>query len=802
MAPDRMAQAPELETVGLFRDSADDFLGATDQRARTRTLEDTGGGFDHEMWRRIAGLGWLSIQVADSDGGLGLGLDEVCAVATEVGRHLLPEPFVDAGVYPLSVLIRSGTGAATGLRADLLSRIQSGACVAGVAWQEDAGELEARLPRTRAIAEKGEAVRLEGCKRFVRPGPGADGWIVPATLDGRFALVWLDATQPGVHVDPAFGIDGSATATLTLANATGQLLASGDVAISALRFGTEAARIGQAAELAGIARRALELTCDYLRTRTQFGKPIGSFQALQHRLVDGLIQVELAQACLREGLATIRAGGDADAFARVASRVKARCAYAATEMTRMAIQLHGAIGTTNEADIGLYFKRAMALAGRWGNADAHRRRHVRLAMADLSPGRPLPAPGSKTLPPAQTLRGPLESGQAACQLDFSADQDWERMSEGDFRHLVRAFFASHYPEHRRFMPYRQTWAESKPWYLTLARAGWIAPAWPKAHGGMGLPADKLIAWIEESEAWGVARPPDQGLVMVGPILMRFGTEVQRARFLPPILAGEHVWTQGYSEPGAGSDLASVRTEAVADGDHFVVNGQKTWTTWGADGTHMFMLVRTDKTVKKQAGISFLLVDLATPGITIRPIRNIAAEREFCEVFFDDVRVPKENLVGELNQGWTIAKALLGFERLFTGSPKHSQHTLHQVAKLARQRGLFDDPVFVARFGALQLDTLDLGAAYAGFAEIAKRGEPIPASISMLKIWSTETYERLALLLIEAAADYGAMRDHCRTEEIDLHVVAPLFNSLGAKIFAGSNEIQRNILAKAVLDLPN
>src|SRR5205823_383924 len=150
----------------------------------------------------------------------------------------------------------------------------------------------------------------------------------------------------------------------------------------------------------------------------------------------------------------------------------------------------------------------------------------------------------------------------------------DRMSEPDFRAMVRAFLAKHYPESRRHMPYRQTWAESKEWYLTLSRHGWLAPAWPKQHGGMGLPPDKLIAFIEENEQHGVARPPDQGLVMVGPILMRFGTDEQRARFLPKILAGEQVWTQGYSEPGAGSDLAAVRTEAVLEGDEFIVNGQK------------------------------------------------------------------------------------------------------------------------------------------------------------------------------------------------------------------------------------
>ena len=760
------------ESIDMFRDSARGFLGAADQRQRVRALEDAGGGFDRAAWRQIAELGWLSILVPEDDGGLGLGIAEVCAIATEVGRSLLPEPFLDAGVHPVALLARLPAG---GMRDELLGRIQSGDTVAGVAWQESAGELEADNGLA-SVAAQGDGFALSGQKRFVRPGSGADGWIVCASEGDERVLAWVEASAAGVRVADEFGVDGSVTATLGFDEAPARVIARGDEAQAALQAANELARIAQGAELAGIARRALEITREYMTTRVQFGKPIGSFQALQHRLVDGLIQVELADACLRDGLATVDDAG----LAGVASRVKARCAHAATEMTRMAIQLHGAIGTTNEYDIGLYFKRAMTLASRWGNAAAHRRRFAQLALHSA----------------------PREDGAVVREYtEFPNDLDWAGMPEPEFRRRVRALFATHYPPHRRFMPYRQTWAESREWYLTLSRLGWIAPAWPREHGGMGLPADKLIAYIEESEAWGVARPPDQGLVMVGPILMRFGTEEQRRRFLPKILAGEQVWTQGYSEPNAGSDLAAVRTEAVLDGDHFVVNGQKTWTTWGADGTHMFMLVRTDKTVKKQAGISFLLVDLKSPGVTVRPIRNIAAEQEFCEVFFDDVRVPRENLVGELNQGWTVAKALLGFERLFTGSPKHSQHTLHQVEKLARQRGLFDDAAFVARFAELQLDTADLGAAYSVYAELAKRGQPIPPGISMLKVWSTETYERLALLLIESAQDYGALRDHCKSDEIDMHVVAPLFNALGAKIFAGSNEIQRNILAKAVLELP-
>lgn len=761
------------DAMEMFRDSAQGFLSAVDQRQRTRVLELSGGGFDRNTWTQIAELGWFSILVSESDGGLGLGMAEVCAIATEVGRHLLPEPFLDAGVHPVALLARLAAG---GLRDELLTTIQSGETVVGVAWQERAGEIDAGDDLVTALPDAG-GVRLNGFKRFVRPGTGADGWIVSAKLGDQCALAWMPSSASGLQVGDEYGVDGSLTSTLHFQDVVASLLAQGAVVQSSLQVANDMSRIAQGAELAGIARRALELTCEYMTTRVQFGKPIGSFQALQHRLVDGLIQVELAEACLRDGLVSLTESN----LASVASRIKARCAHAAVEMTRMAIQLHGAIGTTNEYDIGLYFKRALTLASRWGNATAHRRRYAKLTLEEA---------------PQSTLSLTKE------YVAFQPDVDWDQMTELEFRQMVRALFAMHYPESRRHMPYRQTWAESKEWYLTLGRLGWIAPAWPKQYGGMGLPADKLIAYIEETEAWGVARCPDQGLVMVGPILMRFGTPEQRARFLPPILAGEHVWTQGYSEPNAGSDLAAVRTEAVVEGDHFVVNGQKTWTTWGADGTHMFMLVRTDKTVKKQAGISFLLVDLKTPGVTIRPIRNIAAESEFCEVFFDNVRVPRENLVGELNQGWTVAKALLGFERLFTGSPKHSQHTLHQVGKLARQLGLFDDPAFVVRFVELQLDTVDLGAAYADFADIAKRGESIPASISMLKIWSTETYERLALLLIESAQEYGGLRDHSKTDEIDMHVVAPLFNAIGAKIFAGSNEIQRNILAKTVLHLPS
>jgi alkylation response protein AidB-like acyl-CoA dehydrogenase len=525
-----------------------------------------------------------------------------------------------------------------------------------------------------------------------------------------------------------------------------------------------------------VARRALEITLEHLTTRVQFGKPIGSFQALQHRAVDASMQAELTSACIADALEALDRGHVP--IGAAASRIKARCADAAVSITRLSIQLHGAIGYTDEHDIGLYFKRALSLASWLGGVAAHRRRFF-----ELQP---------------EEAKQELEDGTFA---EFPRDADWEQMPEAEFRRMVRAFLARHYPGHLRHMPYRLHWGEIKAWYFTLSRQGWIAPAWPKAFGGMQLPPDKLIAFIEEHERFGAARPPDQGIIMLGPVLIRFGTKEQQERYLPKILSGEHVWGQGYSEPNAGSDLAALRCEAVLDGDEFVVNGQKTWTTLGQDANHMFMLVRTDKTVKKQAGISFLLVDLATPGITVRPIRNIAGDEEFCEVFFDNVRVPRGNLVGELNRGWDIAKALLGFERLFAGSPKHSRYTLKQLTTLATARGLFADPAFVARYAELQLDAADLSAMYAHFAAIVKRGEALPASVSFLKIWATETHERISMLLAEAAAEYGGGEGAAPFEGAEIHVLAPLMNALAGTIFSGTSEIQRGILAKQVLGLP-
>lgn len=386
---------------------------------------------------------------------------------------------------------------------------------------------------------------------------------------------------------------------------------------------------------------------------------------------------------------------------------------------------------------------------------------------------------------------------------MSAGQnDYNALTDEAFRAEVRAFFEASYPRHLRYVLRRVRMDEMRGWWRTLYDKGWIAPNWPRASGGMGLDASKMLIYLEEMERHGVARPPDQGITQVGPILMQYGTAAQQAFYLPRTLSGEIIWCQGYSEPNAGSDLASLQTSALADGEHFVVNGQKIWTTLAHDATHMYLLARTDRQAKKQAGISFFLVDLKTPGITIRPIRNIAGHEEFCEVFFDDARLPQDALVGELNQGWAIAKALLGFERLNIGSPRRPQYALRRLEMIARAKRLMDDPGFADRFIALKLDLEDLGALYGRFVEQVKRGEPLGQDVSMLKIWTMETWQRLTDLMVEAGAEDGVIAGVREIAGVEADILSTFYYARPGTIYGGSSEIQRNILAKYVLKLPS
>jgi alkylation response protein AidB-like acyl-CoA dehydrogenase len=381
--------------------------------------------------------------------------------------------------------------------------------------------------------------------------------------------------------------------------------------------------------------------------------------------------------------------------------------------------------------------------------------------------------------------------------------DWNDISDAEFRATFRAWVDANCPADLRYMrKQRPLFDEVAVWYHALAAKGWLAPTWPKEHGGMGLSPAKHMIYVEEWGRLGCPRIPDHGIGLVGPLLIQYGTQAQKAHYLPRILSGEHVWCQGYSEPNAGSDLASLRTAAVLDGDTFVVNGQKIWTTLAHCANWMFVLVRTERDAKvRQKGITVLLLDLKSPGVRVRPIANLRGEADFCEVFFDDVRVPAENLVGKINDGWTVAKSVLGHERIFLGAPTRPEYALDRLEKLAEARGAFEDPAFVARYARLRLDLYDLGSSFERFAKVLRSGGELGADVSMLKIFTTELYQRITEEMLVVAGEEARFADDLEAGNAPIDAMNLFLDSRAPAIFGGSNEIQRNILAKAVLQLP-
>lgn len=376
--------------------------------------------------------------------------------------------------------------------------------------------------------------------------------------------------------------------------------------------------------------------------------------------------------------------------------------------------------------------------------------------------------------------------------------DRNAMTDDAFRTATVEFIETHCPAEIRFCDERPDMALLMPWYRTMSEHGWLAPSWPVEYGGMDLSPAKRLIHLEEMTRRGVARVMEQGVMNVGPALISHGTPEQRDYYLPRILSGEHLWCQGYSEPGAGSDLASVRTEAVIEGDEFVINGHKVWTSGALDANMLYVLARTDKTVPKQKGLSFILVDMNQPGITVRPIVTIAGDAEFGEVFLDNVRAPLANLVGPINGGWGVTKSLLSFERIWAGSPHFCRSAMASLLKLVTHLQLAGDPVVLDRIAELKLDIDDIATMYEAVTEQVGGGAPIGLEAQVLKVLASETYARVAELGIELAGEYGALEGDLFGE---VKLLRTFLNSRAPTIYGGTAQIQRNILAKAALGLP-
>jgi len=372
-----------------------------------------------------------------------------------------------------------------------------------------------------------------------------------------------------------------------------------------------------------------------------------------------------------------------------------------------------------------------------------------------------------------------------------------------FRAEVRDWVATNLPtklcnRSRRIDP-----PELKPWHRKLCERGWIAPHWPREHGGMGATLTQQIILFEEISRVGAPTPYPHGLNFIGPLIIEVGTLSQKQKHLPPILTGEVTWCQGYSEAGAGSDLASLATRAELDGYDFIVNGHKMWTTNGHFADWMFALVRTDpKAQPRHAGISMLLIDLKSPGVTVRPIQTIKGDAEFAEEFLVDVRVPGENLLGALNDGWRVANRLLGSERFTTGHPRNAAVLLNKAREVAELTGALREGGFTHKLAALEIDLMAFSAYYRHAA--ALHGEKrVPLSMApVIKIVGGELGQRASELLLEAAGQYGPRVEDLTIGNHAVNPAAELFEMRRVTVGSGAVEIQRNIIAKRVLGLPS
>jgi alkylation response protein AidB-like acyl-CoA dehydrogenase len=354
--------------------------------------------------------------------------------------------------------------------------------------------------------------------------------------------------------------------------------------------------------------------------------------------------------------------------------------------------------------------------------------------------------------------------------------------------------------------------DQKRWLEVSAEKGYTAPTWPREYGGGGLSKQEAKVLAEELRR--AKLPPPLigfGLTMIGPTLLTYGTEEQKKEHLPRICRGEIRWCQGYSEPGAGSDLAGLQTRAIDDGDHYVINGTKVWTSYADQADWIFALVRTDPAAKKQEGITFLLIDMDTPGVSVRPIKLISGSSPFCETHFTDVRVPKKNVIHKENAGWTVAKALLGHERTMVaeafgsgGGAGGRRGTLGDRAKhhLGSENGRLADPVVRDQLAQLEMDTRAFGLTAQRARDAAKAGQQPGPESSIFKVYGTEVNMRRQELLVKIAGPQGLGWEGPGFDPEDLATTRDWLRSRGNSIEGGTSEIQRNIIAKRVLGLPD
>ncbi|MFE4963766.1 acyl-CoA dehydrogenase [Streptomyces sp. NPDC056660] len=700
---------PVTEEHRLLAESVRDVLADRAAPAAARAALDRAEPGEPGFWKDVLELGWLGLHVDEEYGGQGFGLPELAVAVEELGRAVAPGAFLPTALA-LAVVQAAGTAEQ---RAALLPELCTGAATAAVGLH---GGL--------ALTADG---RLDGDAGPVLGGLGAGVLLLAAGED--LALV---RPGPGVTVAPANGIDPTRrSARVSCAAVEAEAVLPG-----ARRTARTLGRALAAAEAAGGARACTEAAVAYAKQREQFGRPVGSFQAVKHHCANMLVATELATAVAWDAA---RAGTDGPE-AEFASAVAAHTALDAfVRCAELNIQVHGGIGFTWEHDAHLYLRRALSLRGTFGgDAAADEVAELALAGVERRPALELP-------PEAETYRA-----------------------------RVRAF-AEEYrsaPEERR--------------RSLLVRSGYAFPHWPEPYGRAAGPVEQLVI---EQELRGV-RKPELGIgTWILPTLIRHGSTEQTGRWLWPSLEGELAWCQLFSEPGAGSDAAAITTRARRVDGGWTVTGQKVWTSGAESCNRGLATVRTDLDAPKHKGITTVVIDLTAPGVTVRPLREITGESLFNEVFLDDVFVPDADVVGEVNAGWTVARATLGNERVSIGTGEHEFAPVTRAVEAVREAPDLRRDVgrLVAERQAMRL----LGLRNAARAVVG--GDPGPEG-NVTKLLSGEHQQRVADVLVRIGGAEAVLDG-----DPAVHYSALFTRAL--TIAGGTSEVVRNQIAERVLGLP-
>jgi alkylation response protein AidB-like acyl-CoA dehydrogenase len=763
-----------------FTRTEDDRLIRDNVRRLLATRAPTNHADHGALWSQLADLGVLGAVLPDEIGGTGGSFRTLAIIMAEAGRALAGEPMLACAAVAARIIEQCVDAA---IRLPLLQRVLDGTWICVLA--HDSGPDPFQTPRVTASVSL-NGVCLRGVARSVRHAQLADAFLVTARMhdSDELSVVLLPKSAAGMRINEYRLIDGSIAASVELEECR---LPPENV----LRFSTGARRVihdalewnigGLIAETAGIVAALNAATFSYLSTRKQFGTPLGTFQALRHRAADmHIAAAEIASMtdCVVDAL---EAPPGVNRSAAIAA-AKVRVDDAARLVGHEAIQMHGGMGVSEELAISHYARRLAAIRAELGSADTHRIRFAQLGGRDE--------------------RG-MEPREGA---EVSA-----------LRNEVREFLKAQLPDDLRravTLGLKLEKADQQRWYRLLAARGWLAGWWPKEHGGQGWSAAQRLAFIQELALGHAPSTHSQGVNLIGPVIYTFGSERQKREHLPAILASEKSWCQGFSEPNAGSDLASLKTAAIRGDEGYVVTGTKMWTSEAHLADMLYCLVRTSSHGKPQEGISMLLIDLRTPGITVRPIVTLDGLHRTNQLFLDAVRVPASNLVGVEGQGWTMAKFLLENERLSIADVGAKLQLLDrlraQLDAAAAEAQIHSSIVELWRVRIAELDIQLLSLRKLEQRMVAEicAGQSSGVLPFILKIRGTEILQALTELEAQMhgawtgaydPADVSRAADHAFTA-VQLASLAThrYLYSRCWSIFGGANEIQRNIIAKAAL----